>query len=150
MNELTLLSIITTVAVVLGVVSLHTQFILADSKSSEFIKFVYPIVVTACIILGFSSLYSYQGYATTNVGKDWEYLAHTVEGNKAWIIVKDKQNDKRMLRITVSEEDKEKLEQAGKASEQGKRMKFKEVGNDEPELISEVIDLSAELKKDPQ
>ena len=126
---------------VLSVITLHSCWIAAKTKTV--LSWIYPIVVLLAIAFATKGVIDIQGYPIN--GKptgDWEYLTHTMDGPAA--VVTTKQKEIRVYRFVPTEQEKDKMGQAEKAKDQGKRPRL---NTDLPNPTMELIRLDEENPK---
>lgn len=148
MSEHELFVTLMAVTSLIAVITLHTQFLISETRASTFTKFVYPVLLVSSIAAAYYLVLSNKGYATDEIKGEWEYLAHSVHSGQALIILVDNRGDQRLLRLSMEEGDENTLDKARKQKESGKSVMVKDPKEKDTQgLESRVRDLSATLKK---
>ena len=118
-----LLTTFVIVGAILSVITLHSCWL--ASKNKSILTWVYPVVAMLVIIFGIKSVIEIQGYPIeAKPTGEWEYIIHSMEGERAAIILKEN-HELRTYIFKPTQKEKEAMEEAKKARDKGKRIRMK-------------------------
>lgn len=150
--------LIYTVTVLAAVIGLHSLFLLARSQVSILIRVVYPILYTICIILAVHTFVNIRGYALPEPPKvEFEFVHYEQAGDiiVLWVYEKDTKKD-RLHHIPNTQKNRDELEEAKQAKEQGKQvtLEVKESrgteGENDIDYVVEAVETADVEKTDPK
>ena len=128
-----ILSVFVIIGAIVGIISLHSSFLLAR-KHRGIVTWVYPIVVVIAIIIATKGVESIQGYPVNHrPDVKFEYIGHVVYDGSAVVTVRV-DTGIRVYRWMPTEEEQEKLEEAEDAKKKGQTHMLRMIEGDEPEV----------------